>query len=447
MEQNRNDFYQTAKTRYSAQVSPEYVKKIRNLVLNEVASTLARTPNGPENREQIDSIIRSAINRMDTEDMQKGDKLKLLGELKDEVYGYGPIQCLVEDTGLNEIIVRGAKHVEVERSGEIMDTDVVFDDEAHLRKIIDRIAAWSNRHIDDANPMLDCKLSDGSRVNAVIPPIALGGSYLTIRKFAAIPFRINDLLSFGTMNEPMAEFLEAAIGHGRLNVLVSGGTGSGKTTLLNVLSEFIPDTEEIVTIEDAAELQLKQPRVRRMEARPANVEGRGAITIQRLVVNALRMRPDRIIVGEVRSGESLDMLQAMNTGHDGSLTTIHANSPREALSRVETTVLMSGMELPVSAIRQQCVGAFDLIVHTERLRDGTRKIMSITEVGSMVGEIISLQEIFRFVHDGEHIDRETGKKKVLGHFEATGVQPNCCQKMQDNGAVIHQDWFRAGRCR
>ena len=445
MEQNAKGRYRTEKANYSAQVRPEYIKTIRNLVLNDVASALARTQGKAENNAQVDTIILSAIDRLDTEDMPKGDKLNLLKELKDEIYGYGPIQCLVVDTGLNEIIVRGPKHVEVEQRGEILDTDVTFDDEAHLRKIIDRIAVWSNRHIDDANPMLDCKLSDGSRVNAVIPPIALGGSYLTIRKFSAVPFRIGDLLSFGTLNEPMAEFLGAAIGRGRLNVLVSGGTGSGKTTLLNVLSEFIPDEEEIITIEDAAELQLKQPRVRRMEARPANIEGRGAITIQRLVVNALRMRPDRIIVGEVRSGESLDMLQAMNTGHDGSLTTIHANSPREALSRVETTVLMSGMELPVSAIRQQCVGAFDLIIHTERLRDGTRKIMSITEVGNMVGEIISLQEIFRFVHDGESIDRETGKKRVLGHFEATGVQPNCIRKMQDNGAVIQQNWFRTGR--
>ena len=445
MEQFANGIYQTSRAKYSSQIRPGYIKTIRNLVLNDVASVLAKTQGGTESNAQVDTVILSAIEQLDTEDMQKGDKLKLLRELKDEIYGYGPIQCLVEDTGLNEIIVRGPRHVEVERRGEIMDTDVVFDDEEHLRKIIDRIAVWSNRHIDDANPMLDCKLSDGSRVNAVIPPIALGGSYLTIRKFSAVPYRIKDLLSFGTMNEQMAEFLKAAIGMGRLNVLVSGGTGSGKTTLLNVLSEFIPDTEEIITIEDAAELQLKQPRVRRMEARPANIEGKGAITIQKLVVNALRMRPDRIIVGEVRSGESLDMLQAMNTGHDGSLTTIHANSPREALSRVETTVLMSGMELPVSAIRQQCVGAFDLIVHTERLRDGTRKIMSITEVGNMTGELISLQEIFRFVHEGETVDRETGKKRVLGHFEATGVQPNCCRKMLDNGAVIQQNWFRTGR--
>ena len=442
---NTNGIYQTKKEAYSSQIRPGYLKAIRNLVLNDVAAALSRMPGDSGDTSRVDSVILSVIDNLDTENLQKGDKLKLLRELKDEIYGYGPIQCLIEDTGLNEIIVRGPRHIEVERHGEILDTDVVFDDEEHLRKIIDRIAIWSNRHIDDANPMLDCKLSDGSRVNAVIPPIALGGSYLTIRKFAAVPYRIHDLLEFGTMNCQMAEFLEAAIGMGRLNVLVSGGTGSGKTTLLNVLSEFIPDSEEIITIEDAAELQLKQPRVRRMEARPANIEGKGAITIQRLVVNALRMRPDRIIVGEVRSGESLDMLQAMNTGHDGSLTTIHANSPREALSRVETTVLMSGMELPISAIRQQCVGAFDLIVHTERLRDGTRKIMSITEVGNMTGEIISLQEIFRFIHDGETIDRETGKKKVLGHFEATGVQPNCCRKMQDNGAVIQQNWFRTGR--
>ena len=436
--------YKPSESHYSIQMQPKYIKRIRNAVLNDVASKLARIPAGPDGEKEIDMVIRGAIDTLDTEDMQRSDKLKLLKELKEEIYGYGPIQRLVEDTELNEIIVRGPEHVEVECKGEILDTDITFDDEAHLRKIIDRIAAESNRHIDDANPMLDCKLRDGSRINAVIPPVAIDGSCLTIRKFSAKPLKVENLLKFNTLNKPMAEFLEAAVGWGRLNVLVSGGTGSGRTTLLNVLSEFIPEHEEIITIEDAAELKLGQPRVRRMEARPANIEGRGEVTIRALVKNALRMRPDRIIVGEVRGGESLDMLQAMNTGHDGSLTTIHANSPRDALSRVETTTLMSGMQLPVAAIRQQCAGAFDLIVHTERLRDGTRKIISITEVGQMVGELISLQEIFKFVHDGEKRDPDSGKKIVKGHFEATGVNPLCCRKMQDNGAVVKQDWFRVG---
>ena len=441
---DQKKLYKPSTSRYSTQIRAEYIKNLRNIVLNDVASKLARLPRDRDSEKAIDGIILSAIDTADTEEMQKADRQKLLKELKEEIYGYGPIQRLVEDKDLNEIIVRGPEHVEVEYKGEILDTDVHFDDEQHLRKVIDRIAAESNRHIDDANPMLDCKLRDGSRINAVIQPIAIDGSCLTIRKFSANPLKMENLLEYQSLNEPMAAFLEAAVGWGRLNVLVSGGTGSGKTTLLNVLSSCIPSHEEIITIEDAAELKLGQPRVRRMEARPANIEGRGEITIRGLVKNALRMRPDRIIVGEVRGGESLDMLQAMNTGHDGSLTTIHANSPRDALSRVETTTLMSGMQLPVAAIRQQCAGAFDLIVHTERLRDGSRKIMSITEVGQMVGELIQLQEVFRFVHDGETRDPDTGKKTVLGHFEATGVNPICCRKMQDNGAIVDQDWFRVG---
>ncbi len=434
--------YRTPEPGWPAQLPPDYIRRLRRAVLNDAAPKLAREGSAGD----ADRLILESIAALDTEDMPRSDRQRLLGELKEEIYGCGPLQRLIADPELSEIIVRGPEHVEAETGGRIVSTGVRFDDEAHLRKIIDRIAAGAGRHIDEASPMLDCKLADGSRVNAVIPPVAIDGSCLTIRKFGAGPMKIGDLLKRGTLSGDMAAFLEAAVGPGRLNILVSGGTGSGKTTLLNVLSDFIPEGEEIVTIEDAAELRLSQPRVRRLEARPANTEGRGEITIRSLVKNALRMRPDRILVGEVRGGETLDMLQAMNTGHDGSLTTIHANSPRDALSRVETTALMSGMPLPVAAIRQQSAGAFDLIVHTERLRDGTRKIISITEVGQMTGEIIALQEIFRFVHEGESTDPDTGRRRVEGRFEATGVMPLCCAKMRDNGAQVRREWFRAPLC-
>ena len=437
-----DNLYKTEKTQYSDFLDMDEVGRIRTQVINDVAGKLSRMDDVGGDDSFADSIILRSIEAFNNIDMEKNDRLKLLKEVKSEVYGFGPIQRLIDDDALSEIMVNGPKQVYIEHRGHLMLTDVSFDDNAHVRKIIDRIVNRTGRHIDDANPMVDTRLPDGSRVNATIPPISLISPTLTIRKFAKIPLTVKNLLEYGTLNEKMAAFLEAAVGRGRLNVLVSGGTGSGKTTLLNVLSEFIPNTERIITIEDAAELKLKQSHVLSMEARPSNIEGTGEITIRALVKNALRQRPDRIIVGEVRAGEAVDMLQAMNTGHDGSLTTIHANSPRDALSRVETTTLMSGMQIPVSAIRQQCAGAFDLIVHTERFRDGSRKITSITDVGHLSGDIISLQEIFRFVHDGEGTDPLTGRYRVLGHFEATGVYPGCCEKMQDNGAAVDRSWFR-----
>ena len=332
-------------------------------------------------------------------------------------------------------MVNGPNQIYVERKGKLVLSDVKFQDEEHVRRIIDRIVTPLGRRIDDSNPMVDARLKDGSRVNAIIPPLALCGSTITIRKFSDTPLTIENLMKFGSLSPEMAGFLEAGV-RGKLNILVSGGTGSGKTTLLNVLSAFIPHDERIVTIEDAAELKLMQDHVVSLESRPANLEGTGAITIRDLVKNALRMRPDRIVVGEVRGGETLDMLQAMNTGHDGSLTTAHANSARDALARIETMVMMAGMDLPVTAIRQQCAGALDLIVQQARLRDGSRKITSICEITGMEGDIITTQEIFKYVVEG--MDKNN---KFVGHFESTGVVPKCCEKVKTNGVEMDNRWF------
>ena len=332
-------------------------------------------------------------------------------------------------------MVNGPNQIYVERKGKLVLSDVKFQDEEHVRRIIDRIVTPLGRRIDDSNPMVDARLKDGSRVNAIIPPLALCGSTITIRKFSDTPLTIENLMKFGSLSPEMAGFLEAGV-RGKLNILVSGGTGSGKTTLLNVLSAFIPHDERIVTIEDAAELKLMQDHVVSLESRPANLEGTGAITIRDLVKNALRMRPDRIVVGEVRGGETLDMLQAMNTGHDGSLTTAHANSARDALARIETMVMMAGMDLPVTAIRQQCAGALDLVVQQARLRDGSRKITSICEITGMEGDIITTQEIFKYVVDG--MDKNN---KFIGHFESTGVVPKCCEKVKTNGVDMDNRWF------
>jgi pilus assembly protein CpaF len=330
-------------------------------------------------------------------------------------------------------MVNGAGQIYVERGGRLSLSDVTFRDDAHVRAIIDRIVSPLGRHIDEANPMVDARLSDGSRVNAILPPLSLRGPIITIRKFSRNPLKIQDLITFGSLSVQMAAFLEACV-KGRLNIVVSGGTGSGKTTLLNVLSAFIPPDERIVTIEDAAELQLVQQHVVPLESRPANLEGRGSVAIRDLVRNALRMRPDRIIVGEVRGGEALDMLQAMNTGHDGSLTTAHANTPRDLLSRLETMVLMAGMELPVRAIREQVSAAVDLVVQQSRMRDGSRKITSVCEVVGMEGDIITTQDIFVL----DRGDRGTGR------FRATGIRPRCVEKLRDNGINVSEDWFSAG---
>lgn len=360
----------------------------------------------------------------------RGDKQRIVDEIVAEAVGFGPIHPLLNDESISEVMVNGPNQVYVERNGKLALTDVVFRDDAHVMHIIEKIVAPLGRRIDESSPMVDARLPDGSRVNAVIPPLSLCGPCITIRKFAKDPFTIDDLLNFGTLSLEMAAFLEAAV-KSRLNIVVSGGTGSGKTTTLNVLSSFIPNDERIITIEDAAELQLRQEHVVSLETRPANIEGKGAVTIRDLVRNSLRMRPERIVVGEVRSGEALDMLQAMNTGHDGSLTTGHANSPRDMLARLETMVLMAGMDLPVRAIREQIASAIDIIVQQSRLRDGSRKITHITEVQGMEGEVIVLQDLFVYEQNG--FDE---KGKIVGRFKSTGIRPKFVKKLEDAGIQL-----------
>jgi len=364
------------------------------------------------------------------------DRQVIAAEIMDEVVGLGPIEPLLADDDVTEVMVNGAKAVYVERRGRLYRTDVVFRDDEHVMHIIDKIVSPIGRRIDESQPMVDARLPDGSRVNAIIPPLSITGPSITIRKFATNPYDINDIMRFGTLNPEMTKFLEAAV-KARLNIIISGGTGSGKTTLLNVLTGYIPDDERIVTVEDAAELKLSQEHVISLEARAENIEGKGAVTIRDLVRNCLRMRPDRIVVGEVRGGEALDMLQAMNTGHDGSLTTGHANSPRDMLARLETMVMMSGMELPVKAIRQQVTSAIDLVVQQSRLRDGSRVITHITEILGMEGDIIQLQDIFLFEQKG--VDNNG---KVIGHHFATGITPKVINQIEAEGVRMDKDIFK-----
>ena len=360
---------------------------------------------------------------------------RIVSDLRDEMLGLGPIESLLKDPAITEIMVNGPKKVFIERMGKLQLSGVQFHDDAHVMNIIERILSPIGRHIDESTPLVDARLKDGSRVNIIIPPLALCGPCITIRKFAQKALSVENLISFGTLDRKMADFIKACI-QARINILVSGGTGSGKTTTLNVLSSFIPENERIVTIEDAAELKLQQTHVVTLESRPANIEGSGQITIRDLVKNALRMRPDRIIVGEVRSGEALDMLQAMNTGHDGSLTTAHANTPRDALSRLETMVLMAGFEMPVRAIREQISSAIELILQQSRLKDGSRKITYITEVQHMEGDVITTQDLFRFEQTGMDADG-----KLTGHFVSTGMQPSFMEKFQTNGVELPEDFF------
>lgn len=409
----------------------EYAELIDETHKN-VATMLAKMDHVTET--DVESLIDEFITENHPE-IGRMDKNYIIKSVQNEITGLGPLEDLISDDTVSEIMVNGPNQVYVERKGKLVLSDVKFQNEEHVRRIIDRIVSPLGRRIDDSNPMVDARLKDGSRVNAIIPPLALCGSTITIRKFSDTPLTIENLMNFGSLSPEMAGFLEAGV-RGKLNILVSGGTGSGKTTLLNVLSAFIPHDERIVTIEDAAELKLMQDHVVSLESRPANLEGTGAITIRDLVRNALRMRPDRIVVGEVRGGETLDMLQAMNTGHDGSLTTAHANSARDALARIETMVMMAGMELPVTAIRQQVAGALDLIVQQARLRDGSRKITSICEITGMEGDIITTQEIFRFVVDGMD-----SNNKFIGHFESTGVIPHCSDKIKSNGVEFNNRWF------
>jgi len=362
-------------------------------------------------------------------------RARLVREVYYEVRGYGPIQPLVDDPTLTEIMVNGAKQVYAERDGKIFLTDRIFKDDAHVLRIIDRIVTPIGRRVDEASPMVDARLPDGSRVNAIIPPLAIRGPHMNIRKFSRVPYTAEDLVAFGTFTKQMMAFVKGCV-EARLNIMISGGTGSGKTTTLNVISSFIPEEERIVTIEDAAELQLQQEHVVTLESRPSNLEGKGEITIRQLVRNSLRMRPDRIIVGETRGGEALDMLQAMNTGHDGSLSTAHTNSPRDTLSRLETMVLMAGTDLPSRAIREQVASALNMIVHQHRFRDGTRKVTHVSEIQGMEGDTIVLQDLFVFVREG--VDE---KGNVLGYHTATGLRPKCLPMLEAQGLFLEPDAF------
>ncbi|MBZ4654248.1 MAG: type secretion system protein [Peptococcaceae bacterium] len=383
---------------------------------------------------KVEELVNVIVDR-EASHLTRVERQKIITEILDEVIGLGPIEQLIKDPEISEIMVNGPHQIFVERRGKLEKAPFTFRNNEHVLHIIDKIVSPLGRRIDESMPMVDARLPDGSRVNAIIPPLAITGPTITIRKFSRDPLTIHDLIRFGTLTPKMAAFLEACV-KARLNIVISGGTGSGKTSTLNVLSSFIPENERIVTIEDAAELQLRQEHVITLESRPPNIEGKGAITIRDLVRNALRMRPDRIVIGEVRSGEALDMLQAMNTGHDGSLTTGHANSPRDILSRLETMVLMAGMELPMRAIREQMASAIDLIVQQARLRDGSRKITHITEVIGMEGDVITLQDIFRYENEG-YDDRG----RLKGRFAATGVRPKFMDKLLVAGVSVPEDLF------
>lgn len=389
-------------------------------------------------RTRAESEIRTLLFELIGEEnapLSMSERESFLADIIDEVFGLGPLEPLLRDPGISDILVNTYKNVYVEKSGKLERLPTTFQDDRHLMRVIDRIVSGVGRRVDDSSPMVDARLADGSRVNAIIPPLAVDGPLLSIRRFPAERLKAHDLVNIRSMTRPMLEFLEHCV-RSRLNMLISGGTGAGKTTLLNVLSAFISERERIVTIEDAAELQLHQEHVARLETRPPNVEGKGAIKQRQLLVNALRMRPDRIVVGETRGEEALDMLQAMNTGHDGSLTTVHANTPRDALSRIETMIAMGATNLPERAMRQQISSAIQLVIQQSRLSDGTRKVTSISEITGMEGDVITMQEIFMFEKIG--VNQEG---KVIGRFRATGVRPKCCDRLKAAGVILPPDMF------
>jgi pilus assembly protein CpaF len=409
--------------------------RVQNRLLAELDPSLDITKTD-DVRKTIQSLFEQILSEENIV-LSRPERARLFEQISAEILGLGPLQPLLEDESVTEIMVNGAKNIYVERKGKIHRVPVTFESNDHVMRIIDRIVAPLGRRIDESSPYVDARLADGSRVNAVIPPISLVGPTLTIRKFAKIPITLEQLIQFGTLTAEALQFLKACV-ESRLNIVISGGTGSGKTTLLNILSTFIPSDERILTIENAAELQLRQEHVVTLESRPPNIEGRGEITIRMLVVNALRMRPDRIIVGEIRDDAALDMLQAMNTGHDGSMTTLHSNSPRDTLSRLETMTLMAGMELPVRAIREQVSAAINLVVHQERMRDGSRRVTNITEVSGMEGDVITTMDIFVFEQTGF----ENGK--VLGRLRPSGLRPKFMDKLESAGIHLPPSIFGVG---
>jgi pilus assembly protein CpaF len=410
--------------------------RVQRRLLTELSPTVS-TDNVDEVRRVIERIFNEAMAEENLP-LSRSERTQLFEEIVAGILGYGPIEPFLRDDTVTEILVNGAEQVYIERNGILEETEVHFRDNAEVMRVVDRIVAPLGRRVDESSPMVDARLPDGSRVNIVIPPLSLRGPCISVRKFARSVFSADDEVRMGSLTPEMAQFLRACV-LARLNIVVSGGTSTGKTTLLNMLSSFLPESERIVTIEDAAELQLQQKHVLPLEARPPNVEGKGQVTIRQLVINALRMRPDRIVVGEVRGGEALDMLQAMNTGHDGSLTTAHSNSPRDTLHRVETMVLMAGMDLPLRAVREQIAAAFDVIVHMERLHDGTRRVTQIAEVQSMEGDTIVTQDIFRFVQTG------IANGRVQGYFTATGVRPKFMDKIEAWGLYLPPTIFAPTR--
>ena len=413
-------------------------QKIHGFVIEELGALVVGAKMSDDDlRNRVVEKLQEALTA-ERAPLSVADKTTLIQDLCDDILGYGPIDKFLKDPDVSEIMVNGPEHVYVERRGKLELSTTTFVDEPHVRRIIEKIVGQVGRRIDESSPLCDARLPDGSRVNAVIHPLAIDGPFLTIRKFSADPFQIEDLIAFGTLSRQTATFLEACV-LGKLNIIVAGGTGTGKTTMLNVLSSFIPGDERIVTIEDAKELQLRQEHVLALESRPANIEGKGEVSIRDLVKNSLRMRPDRIVLGECRGGEALDMLQAMNTGHDGSLTTIHANAPRDTLSRVETLTLMAGYDLPVRAIREQMASAVDLVVQLTRLRDGTRRITHVTEIQGMEGDIITLQDVFMFDYSAG-ID-EHGKFR--GTLKPTGIRPKFTEKLADYGIRLGADVFQS----
>jgi len=406
-------------------------------VIDQMDLSLLSETAGEQSEKDLEAAIRLIL-ESEPDPLSSAEQENLILEIKNEVLGLGPLEPILADPTVNDILVNGYNKVYVERRGKLERVAVRFRDDAHLIKIIDKIATAVGRRIDESSPMVDARLADGSRVNAIIPPLAIDGPSLSIRKFAVDPLRVDDLIRLGTITQGLAELMRAVV-KTRLNVLISGGTGTGKTTMLNVMSSFIPGDERIVTIEDSAELQLQQIHVVRLETRPPNIEGHGEVTLRDLVRNSLRMRPDRIVVGEVRGGEALDMMQAMNTGHDGSLTTIHANSPRDALTRLETMLSMTGLEIPEKALRHQVCSAINVVIQLSRLSDGSRRMVSFSEITGLEGDTITMQEIFRFTQTG--ID-PTGK--VLGHFGPTGIRPRFSEKLEAHGIHLSPEVFDEG---